>query len=74
MTHEIINSAIILLQLVGAIVIVLLAWAFLSGLVESRSFKGALESVKAMLKDIPWVLAGLAIAYIVIYLIGMFLG
>lgn len=74
MTQEIINSVIILLQLTGAIIVVLLAWTFLSGLVERRSFKRALESVKEMMKEIPYILIGLAIFFCVLCFIGMFLG
>ena len=74
MTEEFLNSIAILMQLVGAIVVVLLVWAFFNGLYEERSFKGALNFVKEMLKDIPAVLVGLAIAFCVLCLIGMFLG
>lgn len=73
MTNEIINSVTILMQLVGAIIVVLLAWSFFNGLYERSTFKGALESVKEMLKDIPAVLGGLAIAFIVLCFIGMFI-
>ena len=73
MTNEIINSVTILMQLVGAIIVVLLAWSFLNVLVERRTFKGAVKSTKEMLKDIPAVLGGLAIAFIVLCFIGMFI-
>ena len=74
MTNEIINSVTILMQLVVAIVVVLLAWAFFNGLYERRSFKRALESVKEILKDVPYILIGLAIFFCVLFFIGMFLG
>lgn len=74
MTQEIINSVTILLQITGAIVVVLLAWSFLSVLVERRSFKKAFESVKVMLNGIPYILIGLAIFFCVLCFIGMFLG
>ena len=67
------DSAIILIQLICVIVVVLLAWAFFNGLYERRSFNGALESFKEMLKNIPYILAGLAIAFIVLCFIGMFI-
>lgn len=70
MTQEIINSVTILLQLTGAIVVVLILWAFFKGLYERRP----LESVKEMIKEIPYILIGLAIFYCVICFIGMFLG
>ena len=68
-----INSVTILMQLVGAIIVVLLAWSFLSVLVERRSFKRAFESVKEMIKEMPYILIGLAIAFIVLCFIGMFI-
>ena len=74
MTEELINSVTILMQLVGAIVVILLAWSFLSVLVERRSFKRALESVKDMVKEMPYILIGLAIFFCVLCFIGMFLG
>ena len=74
MTQEILNSVTILLQLTGAIIVVLLSWAFLSVLVEKRSFKRALESVKEMIKEMPYILIGLAIFFCVLCFIGMFLG
>ena len=74
MTEEIFNSVTILMQLVGAIVVVLLALAFFNGVYERRSFNGALESTKEMLKDIPYILIGLAIFLCVLCVIGMFLG
>ena len=74
MTNEIINSVMILMQLVGAIVVVLLSWAFFNGLYERRSFKRALESVKEMLKEIPYILIGLGIFFCVLCFIGMFIG
>lgn len=61
------------MQLFGAIVVVLLLWAFFNGLYERRTFKGAVKSTKEMLKDIPAVLGGLAIAFIVLCFIGMFI-
>lgn len=74
MTEEMINSVTILMQQVGAIVVILLAWSFLSVLVERRSFNGALESLKEMLKGIPYILIGLAIFFCALCFIGMFLG
>ena len=74
MTNEIINSVTILMQLVGAIIVVLLAWSFLNVLVERRSFKRALESVKEMIKEMPYILIGLAIFFCALCFIGMFLG
>ena len=73
MTNEIINSVTILMQLVGAIIVVLLAWSFFNGLYERRSFKRALESVKDMLKEVPYILIGLGIFFCVLCFIGMFL-
>ena len=73
MTEEVINSVTILMQLVGAIIVVLLAWAFFNGLYERRSFNGALERTKGMLKDIPYILIGLAIFFCALCFIGMFI-
>ena len=74
MTEEVINSVTILMQLVGAIIVVLIAWSFFNGLYEMHSFKRALESVKYMIKDIPYILIGLAIFFCALCFIGMFLG
>ena len=74
MTEEIINSVTILMQLVGAIIVVLLALSFFNGLYERHSFKRALESVKEMIKEMPYILIELAIFFCVLCLIGMFLG
>ena len=74
MTEEMINSVTNLIQMVGAIVVVLLAWSFLSVLVERRSFKRAFESVKVMLNGIPYILIGLTIFFCALCFIGMFLG
>ena len=73
MTEEMINSVTILMQQVGAIVVILLAWSFLSVLVERRSFKRAFESVKVMLNGIPYILIGLAIFFCALCFIGMFI-
>ena len=73
MTNEMINSVTILMQLVGAIIVVLLAWSFFNGLYERSTFKGALESVKEMLKEVPYILIGLGIFFCVLCFIGMFL-
>ena len=74
MTEEVINSVTILMQLVGAIIVVLIAWSFFNGLYERHSFKRALESVKYMIKDIPYILIGLSIFFCALCFMGMFLG